>query len=74
MGLRAWRGPRSNGLVTLGISMFARRETLVQALNDLETGGLPNAETIIVAAVGGRACPPLNRPPSALAQSGRESR
>jgi hypothetical protein len=35
-------------LVTLGISMFARRETLVQALNDLETGGLPTAETIIV--------------------------
>ena len=28
--------------------MFARRETLVQALNDLETGGLLNAETIIV--------------------------
>jgi hypothetical protein len=27
--------------------MFARRETLVQALNDLETGSLPNAETII---------------------------
>ena len=28
--------------------MFARRDTLVQALNDLETGGLPNAEIIIV--------------------------
>ena len=28
--------------------MFARRDTLVQALNDLDTGGLPNAEIIIV--------------------------
>jgi hypothetical protein len=28
--------------------MFARRDTLVQALNDLETGGLANAKTIIV--------------------------
>ncbi len=28
--------------------MFARRDTLVQALNDLETGGLPNAEIIVV--------------------------
>ena len=28
--------------------MFARRNTLVQALNDLDTGGLPNAEIIIV--------------------------
>jgi hypothetical protein len=28
--------------------MFARRDTLVQALHDLETGDLPNAETVIV--------------------------
>jgi hypothetical protein len=28
--------------------MFARRDTLVQALIDLETGGLPNAEIIVV--------------------------
>ena len=28
--------------------MFARRDTLVQALHDLEAGDLPNAETVIV--------------------------
>ena len=28
--------------------MFARRDTLVQALHDLETGDLPNADTVIV--------------------------
>ena len=28
--------------------MFVRRDTLVQALHDLETGDLPNAETVIV--------------------------
>jgi hypothetical protein len=28
--------------------MFGRRDTLVQALNDFETGGLPNAEVIVV--------------------------
>jgi hypothetical protein len=31
--------------------MFARRDTLVQALNDVETGGLPNAEIIIVSRI-----------------------
>jgi hypothetical protein len=28
--------------------MFARRDTLVQALHDLEAGDLPNADTVIV--------------------------